>query len=145
MALTFRNIDASPDDPVDDWGPEGVLAAIENGSLSHWRTINFAVKADPWGPVADWVLQANRITATRDEGADPVAGLLAEQVQVARDRWERDQVATELARLRASAGLSITAMAERLGTSRTRMSAYLSGRTMPSAGFLVRARRLLGS
>jgi hypothetical protein len=41
--LRFRNIDASPDDPVETWPFEGVLAAIERapcltGSGWSWRS-----------------------------------------------------------------------------------------------------------
>jgi hypothetical protein len=29
--LQFRNINATPDDPVEKWGVEGILAAIDRG------------------------------------------------------------------------------------------------------------------
>lgn len=32
MALFFRNLDVTPDDPVEQWGVEGVLAAIDLSS-----------------------------------------------------------------------------------------------------------------
>ena len=38
----FRNIEATPDDPVETWGVEGVATAIERGSLPHWATITRA-------------------------------------------------------------------------------------------------------
>jgi len=37
MELTFRNVDASPNDPVEDWPLEAIQAALERGSLKHWR------------------------------------------------------------------------------------------------------------
>ena len=52
MPLRFRNIDASPDDPVETWPQEGIEAALERGSLSDWRRIHRAVEHAPWGPVA---------------------------------------------------------------------------------------------
>ena len=38
-ALRFRNIDASPDDPVETWPFEGILAAVERGTLPDWRRL----------------------------------------------------------------------------------------------------------
>jgi hypothetical protein len=57
-ALRFRNIDASPDDPVETWPFEGILAAVERGTLPDWRRLASAIQADPWGPVAHQVLEA---------------------------------------------------------------------------------------
>jgi len=39
-ALRFRNLDVSPEEPVEDWPFEGVVTAIERGALpigSDWR------------------------------------------------------------------------------------------------------------
>ena len=47
-ALSFRNITASPDDPVETWPFEGVLAAVERGTLPDWRRLARAIQADPW-------------------------------------------------------------------------------------------------
>src|SRR5712692_10142731 len=57
-ALKFRNITASPEDPVEIWPFEGVLAAVERGTLPDWRRLARAIQADPWGPVAQQVLEA---------------------------------------------------------------------------------------
>ena len=57
-ALRFRNIDASPDDPVETWPFEGILAAVERGTLPDWRRLATAIRTDPWGPVARQVLEA---------------------------------------------------------------------------------------
>ena len=61
-ALKFRNIDASPDDPVETWPFEGILAAVERGTLPDWRRLATAIQADPWGPVAHQVLEAVRLS-----------------------------------------------------------------------------------
>ena len=47
--LKFRNITASPEDPVQTWPFEGVLAAVERGTLPDWRRLARAIRADPWG------------------------------------------------------------------------------------------------
>jgi hypothetical protein len=50
MSLAFRNIDVSPEDPVEVWPTEAVLAALERGGLGHWRRLTAAIDEDPWGP-----------------------------------------------------------------------------------------------
>ena len=54
---------------------------------------------------------------------------------------EREQIAGELRRALADAQLGQDAFARLLGTSRPRLSAYLNGRTMPSAALYKRALR----
>jgi hypothetical protein len=61
-ALKFRNITASVDDPVETWPFEGVMAAVERGTLPDWRRLAAAIRADPWGPVARQVLEAVEIS-----------------------------------------------------------------------------------
>ena len=56
--LKFRNITASVDDPVETWPFEGILTAVERGTLPDWRRLAAAIRDDPWGPVAQQVLEA---------------------------------------------------------------------------------------
>lgn len=52
-ALKFRNLTVSPDDPVEEWGFEGLLAAVERGDRTHWQRIARALVDDnPRGKVA---------------------------------------------------------------------------------------------
>lgn len=62
LVLRFRNLDIAPDAPVQDWPTEAVLTALERGSLCHWRQLAAAVRCEPWGPVADRVEQALRVS-----------------------------------------------------------------------------------
>jgi transcriptional regulator with XRE-family HTH domain len=55
--------------------------------------------------------------------------------------YEREQIADDLRSALADAHLSQEAFARLIGTSRTRLSAYLNGRTMPSAALYQRALR----
>ena len=48
-ALKFRNITASVDDPVETWPFEGILTAVERGTLPDWRRLAAAVRADILG------------------------------------------------------------------------------------------------
>jgi DNA-binding transcriptional regulator YiaG len=55
---------------------------------------------------------------------------------------ERAQVADEIRDLVARSGLSKQEFAIRLGTSRPRLSTYMSGKVMPSAALMLRMRRV---
>ena len=59
MALAFRNLDVSPDAPVEDWGFEGLLAAVDRGDLTDWRRWRPPLLA-PRGDVADLLAKGSR-------------------------------------------------------------------------------------
>lgn len=40
-------------EPVEEWGFDGLLAAIERGTLADRHRIALTVEADPGGPLAD--------------------------------------------------------------------------------------------
>jgi hypothetical protein len=63
----FRNITASVKDSVETRPFEGILAAVERGTLTDWRRLATAIRADPWGPVAQQVLEA--VEMSRPYGA----------------------------------------------------------------------------
>lgn len=141
MALAFRNIDVDPSAPVEDWGFEGLLAAVDRGEAADWQRIAQAVRRDPWGPVAR-LLEDEVFKEAEDSG---VVGALSAMIGLQRSRWqqaEREAVAAELAALLKESGLSQGAFARRLGTSRTRLNTYLTAKVVPSATTLVRARRV---
>ena len=139
-SLKFRNITASPDDPVDTWPFEGILAAVERGTLPDWRRLAAVIRADPWGPVAQQVLEAIRLS--RPYGtAELLAGVVDRARKLAADS-EREDVAAEIRNLVGRSGLSKQDFAERIGTSRSRLSTYMSGKVVPSAALMVRMRRV---
>jgi len=138
--LKFRNIDTSPDDPVETWPFEGVLAAVERGTLPDWRRLAAAIQADPWGPVAHQVLEAIRLSHPYGT-AELLEGVVARARKLAADS-ERADVASEVQALVARSGLSKHDFAERIGTSRSRLSTYMSGKVVPSATLMVRMRRV---
>ncbi len=140
MTLSFRNIDVSADDPVEDWPTEAVLTALERGGLSHWRRLAAAIRADPWGVVARRVEEA--LTLSEAYGvdelmADAIAGARAQAAQS-----ERVAVAAEITRLVTGSGLSRAEFAARIGTSPSRLCTYLAGTVTPSAAMLIRMRRV---
>ena len=139
-ALKFRNVDASPDDPVETWPFEGILAAVERGTLPDWDRLATAIRADPWGPVAQQVLEAVRLS--RPYGTtELLEAVVARARRLAMDS-ERDTVASEVRDLVGRSGLSKQEFADRIGTSRSRLSTYMSGKVMPSAALMVRMRRV---
>ena len=139
-ALKFRNIDASPDDPVGTWPFEGILAAVERGTLPDWHRLAEAIEADPWGPVAQQVLEAVEIS--RPYGTTELLRGAVERARKDTADAERAEVASEIRRLVSESGLPVREFATRMGTSRPRLSTYMSGKVVPSAAIMVRIRRI---
>jgi len=137
--LAFRNVDASPDDPVSEWPLEAIQTAFERGGLSHWRRLAAAVRAQPWGPVARQIEEV--LTYSRPYG---VAELMERVISDARQKAaaaERAAVAKEVAKLVESSGLSRTEFAAMVGTSPSRLSTYITGKVTPSAALMLRMSR----
>jgi DNA-binding transcriptional regulator YiaG len=139
-ALKFRNITASVDDPVETWPFEGIQAAVERGTLPDWRRLADAARADPWGPVAQQILEA--VELSRPYGTSELLTAAIERARRETADAERDQVADEIRDLVARSGLSQQDFALRLGTSRPRLSTYMSGKVTPSASLMIRIRRV---
>jgi DNA-binding transcriptional regulator YiaG len=138
--LKFRNVNVSSDDPVEAWPFEGILAAVERGTLPDWRRLATAIREDPWGPVAQQVLEA--VQLSRPYGTTQLLeGVVGRARQLAADS-ERIEVATEVRSLVGESGLSQRDFADRMGTSRSRLSTYMSGKVVPAATLLVRMRRV---
>ncbi len=78
-------------------------------------------------------------------GVAPLMECVVERARTRAELSERAEVARRVAGLLARSGLSRQAFAERLGTSASRLSTYLTGRVVPSAALLVRMERLASS
>jgi hypothetical protein len=139
-ALKFRNITASAEDPVETWPFAGVLTAVERGTLPDWRRLARAIQADPWGPVAQQVLEAVHISQPYGT-TELLEGVVDRARKLATDT-ERADVAAEVGCLVGESRLSQQDFAERIGTSRSRLSTYMSGKVVPSAALMVRMRRV---
>jgi DNA-binding transcriptional regulator YiaG len=138
-ALKFRNVDASPDDPVETWPFEGILAAVERGTLPDWDRLATAIRVDPWGPVAQQVLEA--VHLSHPYGTTELLEAVVARARQLAINSERDNVAAEVRDLVGRSGLSRQDFADRIGTSRSRLSTYMSGKVVPSATLMVRMRR----
>ena len=66
--LKFRNIDASPGDPVETWGVEGILCALQRGHVGDWRKIWKSVHVEKSKKVADDVAQVKEMLRDEDLG-----------------------------------------------------------------------------
>src|ERR1019366_1744013 len=73
--------------------------------------------------------------------AELLEGVVGRARKLAADS-ERTQVASEVRRLVECSGLSQRDFAERIGTSGSRLSTYISGKVVPSAALMVRMRRV---
>lgn len=141
--LQFRNVEGSPEDPVETWPFEGVLAALERGTLPDWHRLAAAVEADPWGRVARYVESALELSNRYG-----IAPLMKEVIGRARQsalEAERTEVSREIAHLVRASGLTRQEFASRIGTSRSRLSSYVSGSVTPSAALVVRMRKVVRS
>jgi ribosome-binding protein aMBF1 (putative translation factor) len=139
--LRFRNVDASPDAPVEDWPAEAIHTALDRGSLTVWRRIARAIRDDPWGSTARQVEEV--LGYDQPYG---VATSMSRVIAQARDDAEasaRREVASRLQSFVRRSGLSKAAFAQRLGTSASRLSTYLAGTVTPSAALMVRAERVV--
>ena len=139
-ALAFRNVDASPAEPVSKWPQEAIQTALERGGLSEWRHLASAIQAEPWGPVARRVEEV--LTYSRPYGVAPAFERAIGQSREAAEAAEREAVAAEIRGLVAASDLSQAEFASRLGTSASRLSTYVSGKVTPSAALLLRMRHV---
>jgi len=137
-ALAFRNVDASPSDPVSAWPQEAIQTALERGGLSHWRRLAEAVRAEPWGPVARRIEEV--LSYSRSYGVAPALERVIGRARQAAETAEREAVATEIQELVRRSGLSRAEFASRVGTSTSRLSTYATGKVIPSAALLLRMR-----
>ena len=66
--LKFRNLNISPDDPVEKWGVEGILCAFERGHIGDWRKIWYSVHIDKSKKTTDDVDQVKSMLRDGDLG-----------------------------------------------------------------------------
>jgi hypothetical protein len=138
VTVVFRNVDVA-DDRVEAWPYEALVTAIERGTIGDWARIGRAIGAEPWGEVAR---QVEEYLEYADEpGVGPLLRRRIARARAQREQAEREAVAAEVRGHVARSGLSREQFARRIGTSRSRLSTYCSGRVTPSATMLLRMRR----
>lgn len=142
MALNFRNIDASPTDPVDTWPFEGLVIAIEQGLVPDWQPIFTELASHPWGPVSRRI--ERYLAYAPQRGATRLFALAIDRARKRAEEFEREQVASDVRAAVARSGLSAGVFAERIGTSASRLSTYATGKVTPSASMYLRIMRAAG-
>lgn len=141
MSVAFRNVDVDPGSPVDTWPYEAIVTVIERGTITDWLVLTRAIDADPWGPVARQVEEY--LSYEAPYGVGPLLTRAVERARRRAEESERREVAQRVAALVARSGLTTAELASRVGTSRSRLSTYRTGRVVPSSAMLCRIERVV--
>ena len=141
MRTPIRHVDVDDDAPITTWPYEALVTLIERGSIRDWARLTRDIGADPWGPVARQV--EDYLSYEQPAGLAPLFMRAISRAREQAQARERAAVAQRVAQLIAASGLTTAEFAARIGTSRTRLSTYRSGRVTPSAALLVRMERLV--
>jgi DNA-binding transcriptional regulator YiaG len=139
MALAFRNLTTSPDEPVAGWPTEAVQAALERGDLADWHKIAAEIRSGPWGRTARQVEEV--LSHSRPYGIAEAMESVLSRARGRAEAAERADVAAEIRQAIARSGLSRAEFASRIGTSASRLSTYTSGKVTPSATLMLRIQR----
>lgn len=139
MPVTFRNVDASPEDDVRTWPYEALVAVIDRGLVPDWQPIFTELRRSPWGRVARRV---EHYLSYREPGpASTLFALAVEHARAQADRLDRAEAATRVREAVDRSGLTKAEFAQLVGTSASRLSTYLNGKVTPSAAMLIRIER----
>ncbi len=142
--LAFRNVDASPSDPVATWPYEAIVTCIERGLVADWQPLIVEIRARPWADVTRLV-QAYVECAPDDHAAATFFSLVIERARSDAEAREREEVAARVRQAVVRSGLSQSAFARAVGTSASRLSTYAAARVVPSAAMLVRIESVGGA
>jgi len=136
MALQFKNVNASPDDPVRTWPYEALVTALEIGLVPDWQPIFAELKRDPWGPASRKIERYLDYAPTT--GVASLFRLAIDRARANTEAAERSEVAARVRSAIATSGLTAAKFAEAVGTSASRLSTYATGAVTPSAHMLLR-------
>lgn len=135
MTVAFRNVEA-PGGVVEEWPYEALVTVLERGLVADWQPVLRAIRAHPWGTVARRV--EHYLGYTDDADVRALFGALLERARWDQEQAERAVIAARVRAAIAKSGLTQTEFAARVGTSRSRLSTYASGRVTPAATMLLR-------
>ncbi|MGH2862779.1 MAG: helix-turn-helix domain-containing protein [Solirubrobacteraceae bacterium] len=136
MTTMFRNVEGSPTMPVEQWPYEALVATIERGTLREWLPLIREIERSPWGTVARHV--DAYLGYASPYGVGPLLRRTISRARTAAEAHEREVVANRVRSLIRLSGLSNEEFARAIGTSRSRLSTYASGKVVPAATLLVR-------
>lgn len=139
MPVAFRNLDVSPSDAVRTWPYEALVTVVDRGLVADWRPVFEEIRRSPWGRVARRV---ERYLSYREaDGVGVLFQLAIDRARADMDRADRDVVAAKVRSAVERSGFTSAEFAERVGTSASRLSTYMSGKVTPSAAMLIRIER----
>jgi len=141
MTLSFRNVDASPDDDVRTWPYEALVTAVDRGLVPDWQPLFAEIRRSPWGRVARRI--ERYLTYREPDGVGTLFSLAIQRARADRERADKAEVAARVRAAVAASGLTNAQFAELVGTSASRLSTYLNGQVTPSAAMLVRMETLV--
>jgi hypothetical protein len=139
MTLQFRNVDASPSDPVSTWPYEALVTALERGLVGDWQPVIAELRHTPWGRTARRV--ETYLGYAEPSPVTRLFTLLLERIRADAEADERAEVASRVRTAIAHSGRTAAAFAQTVGTSPSRLSTYATGSVIPSAAMLVRIER----
>jgi DNA-binding transcriptional regulator YiaG len=142
MTLAFRNVDFDRSLPLDLWPAEAIETLIDRGSLSDWRALAAAIRANPWGRAAR---TAETVVSWGEHyGVD---ALIARVIRHAREdiaQRGRAGYAAQIRAWRKRSGMTLRELARAAGTSPSRLSAYENAKVAPTTDVLGRLRHASG-
>lgn len=137
--LQFRNVDAEPSDDVATWPYEALVTAIDRGSVPDWQPIFAEMRRYPWGHLTQRI---EYYLSYRDpDGVSVLFSLAIERVRERADRADRAEAVARVQNAVTASGMTQADFAVLIGTSASRLSTYMRGKTMPSASMLIRIER----
>lgn len=139
MPVSFRNVDASPEDDIETWPYEALVVTIDRGLVEDWQPVFAELRRSPWGTVARRI---ERYLSYREpDGVSTLFRLAIEEARRKAEEADRAEVAARVRALVAESGLTNAEFAALVGTSASRLSTYLAGKVTPSAAMLLRIER----
>lgn len=140
MTTRFRNVAFDSALPLDEWPAEAIETLMDRGSLSDWRRLADAIRANPWGPAARTV---ETIAGWQEHyGVD---ALMTKVIARAREQFDlqgRARYAAQIRAWRLQAGMTLRQFASAAGTSASRLSDYENAKVAPSTDVLGRLERV---
>lgn len=116
------------------------MTTMERGLVSDWQPHLAELREHPFGRIARYVAQYAK--QPDDDAAAAFFGEALRRARLAAEDSERNEVVRRIRRALRSSGLTQADFAQRIGTSASRFSTYLSGQVTPSATLLIRMEQL---
>lgn len=140
MTLRFRNVDFDTTAPLDRWPAEAIETLIDRGSLSDWRRLADAIRANPWGPAAR---TAETVVAWDEHyGVDVLIARVIAHARKDIALRGRAEYASQIRSWRAQAGMTLSQFARAAGTSASRLCDYENAKVAPTTDVLGRLRHV---